>query len=150
MAAGTPTDIEEIYQHVLENEMADVTFSGGDPMYQPRAFTELAKMIKQNTNKNIWCYTGFTIEQILQNPAQAQMLPWIDVLVDGMFVEELKDPDLLFCGSSNQRLIDVKKTLQKRKVVLYEYDPFNLMAEPSTQPPLRAPYLEESLQLHEM
>ncbi|MBO7441015.1 MAG: 4Fe-4S cluster-binding domain-containing protein, partial [Bacteroidales bacterium] len=80
---GKPTDIKEIYNHIIANEMSDVTFSGGDPMYQPIAFTELAKMIKQNTDKTIWCYTGFTVEEILRNPIQTQLLGWIDVLVDG-------------------------------------------------------------------
>ena len=117
---GKPTDIKEIYNHIIANDMSDVTFSGGDPMYQPIAFTELAKMIKTNTDKTIWCYTGFTVEEILRNPVQTQLLCWIDVLVDGRFDESLKDPDLLFMGSSNQRLIDVPRSLASGQVVLWQ------------------------------
>ena len=123
---GKPTDIKEIYNHIIANEMSDVTFSGGDPMYQPIAFTELAKMIKQNTDKTIWCYTGFTVEEILRNPIQTQLLGWIDVLVDGRFDENLKDPDLLFMGSGNQRLIDAQASLRERRAVIYDYEPYNL------------------------
>jgi len=126
--AGKATPVIDIYKHIIDNEMSDVTFSGGDPMFQPLAFAELAKMIKQNTDKTIWCYTGFTIERLLMNPAQCELLKWVDVVVDGKFVEELKDPELLFRGSSNQRLIDAKASLAQRKAVLHEYDPFNLAA----------------------
>ncbi|MCR5456054.1 MAG: anaerobic ribonucleoside-triphosphate reductase activating protein [Bacteroidales bacterium] len=124
--AGKPTDIQEIYNHIVANDMSDVTFSGGDPMYQPIAFTELAKLIKKNTSKTIWCYTGFTVEQILKNPVQAQLLGWIDVLVDGKFDENLKDPDLLFMGSSNQRLIDAQASMKQGRAVIYGYEPYNL------------------------
>lgn len=127
MQNGKPTEVSEIYQHILGNDMSNVTFSGGDPFFQPQAFTELAKLIKQNTDKDIWCYTGFTIEQILSQPHLAVLLPWIDVLVDGRFEIDKKDPDLLFRGSTNQRLIDVQKTLRKGKVTLYNYDPFALL-----------------------
>lgn len=123
---GKPTDIKEIYNRIIANEMSDVTFSGGDPMYQPIAFTELAKMIKQNTDKTIWCYTGFTVEEILRNPVQTQLLGWIDVLVDGRYDETLRDPDLLFMGSSNQRLIDAQASLRERRAVIYDYEPYNL------------------------
>lgn len=83
----------------------DVTFSGGDPLYQCDAVTELARRIKEETNKTIWCYTGFTYEEILDNAWLSQILPYIDVLVDGPFVEELKTSDIPFAGSLNQRVI---------------------------------------------
>lgn len=124
---GKPTEVSEIYKHIVNNEMSNVTFSGGDPFYQPKAFAELAKMIKQNTDKDIWCYTGFTYEEIIRNPQLYDLLEKVDVLVDGRFVEELKDPDLLFRGSSNQRLIDVQKSITKGEVVLFNYDPFCLI-----------------------
>ena len=114
---GKPTDIKEIYNHIIANEMSDVTFSGGDPMYQPIAFTELAKMIKKNTDKTIWCYTGFTFEVLLDNPRQRALLELIDVLVDGPFVKNLRDESLRFRGSRNQRLVDVRRSLQQGSVV---------------------------------
>ena len=123
---GKPVDVEDLFLKVYRNEMSNVTFSGGDPFYQPTAFAELAKMIKEKTNKTIWCYTGFTYEQIVRDPKMSNLLQYLDVLVDGEFVEELKDPDLLFRGSSNQRLIDVQASLRKGKVVLDRHDPFDI------------------------
>lgn len=121
---GKPTPTEEILDKVLADEFADVTFSGGDPMFQPEEFTELARAIKEKSQKNIWCYTGYQFEKLLQNPKQAALLQYIDVLVDGKFKQALHDESLLFRGSSNQRLIDVKKSLKENKVVFYNYNPF--------------------------
>lgn len=109
----------DIMKIVTADPFAHVTFSGGDPMYQAKGFTELAKAIKQQTNKNIWCYTGFVFESLLKMKEQRELLQWIDVLVDGPFINSKKDLSLLFRGSSNQRLIDVQQSLQQNKVVLW-------------------------------
>ena len=93
---------------------------GGDPMFQPEGFTKLAQAIKEKSRKNIWCYTGYTFERLLDNPKQAELLKYIDVLVDGKFKQALRDESLLFRGSSNQRLIDVKASLKANKTVLLE------------------------------
>lgn len=114
---------DEILKKVLADHFADVTFSGGDPMFQPEGFTKLAHAIKQKNNKNIWCYTGYTFEKILRNPLQAKLLEYIDVLVDGKFNEKLRDESLYFRGSSNQRLIDVQASLKANQTVVYEYNP---------------------------
>lgn len=84
-------------------------------MFQPEGFTQLAHAIKERSRKNIWCYTGYTFEKLLRNPRQAQLLKYIDVLVDGKFKKELRDEELYFRGSRNQRLIDVQTSLQKAK-----------------------------------
>lgn len=110
---------DEILQKVLADDFANVTFSGGDPMYQPEGFAELASAIKRKSRKNIWCYTGYTFEKLLKNPRQAQLLEYIDVLVDGRYRQELRDEDLQFRGSSNQRLIDVQASLKSGKTTLY-------------------------------
>ena len=99
------------------NASGDVTFSGGDPMYQPEGFTELARAIKRQSRKNIWCYTGYTFEALLRNPRQAKLLEYIDVLVDGKFQKDLRDEELYFRGSSNQRLIDVQASLKANETV---------------------------------
>ncbi len=114
---------EEILEKVLADNFADVTFSGGDPMFQPEGFTQLAHAIKERSRKNIWCYTGYTFEKLLCNPRQAQLLKYIDVLVDGKFKKELRDEELYFRGSRNQRLIDVQTSLQKGETVIYHYNP---------------------------
>ena len=95
-------------------------------MFQPEGFTELAKAIKARSSKNIWCYTGYTFEALLRNPAQRQLLEQIDVLVDGRFEQSLRDESLLFRGSSNQRLIDVPASLRANRVVLKEMLTFGL------------------------
>lgn len=117
---GQPVDIEDILKVILDDPFADVTFSGGDPMFQPEGFTELAKAIRQHSNKNIWCYTGYLFEDLLRNPAQKALLELIDVLVDGRFIEALRDEGLRFRGSSNQRIIDVKRSLKEGRIVLLD------------------------------
>ena len=119
IANGKALDIEEIMSVIERAPFSDVTFSGGDPMFQPEGFASLARLIKERTEKNIWCYTGFLFENILKNEKQRALLELVDVLVDGPFINELKDESLLFRGSSNQRLIDVKRSLSEDKIVLY-------------------------------
>ncbi|MGI6222052.1 MAG: anaerobic ribonucleoside-triphosphate reductase activating protein [Prevotella sp.] len=112
---------EDIMKELGDDPFANVTFTGGDPMYQPEGFAELADAIKTKLGKTIWCYTGFTFENLYRNERQRKLLNRIDVLVDGPFVEKLRNPDLLFRGSSNQRLIDVRKSIESGgRVVGYE------------------------------
>ena len=116
---GHEMTIEQI-MHVIEADpFANVTFSGGDPMYQAAGFAELARTIHQRTNKDIWCFTGFTFESLIQ-PEQRELLNELDVLVDGPFIQSLRDEDLLFRGSSNQRLIDVQASLFSGTTVLWK------------------------------
>lgn len=116
---GKMMSTKQIMDVINNDPFANVTFTGGDPMFQPEGFIELAEEIKRSTDKTIWCYTGFTFERLLNMNKQSQLLQFIDVLVDGPFIEQLKDPDLLFRGSKNQRLIDVQKSLKEGKVVKY-------------------------------
>lgn len=102
---GKWMSVEELLEIVLEDQMSNVSFSGGDPFYQAEAFTLLAQLIKQYSNKTIWCWTGFTYEEILASEEMSRMLPYIDVLVDGPFILEQRDTSLLFRGSPNQRII---------------------------------------------
>jgi len=120
---GKWMDIDEILKIIESNFLAQVSFSGGDPLFQPEAFTELARRIKLETQKNIWCYTGFTFQKILRNPKLSAILPYIDVLVDGQFIEKKKVDNLPFVGSSNQRIINVKESLKANKIVEWK-NPF--------------------------
>ena len=104
-----------------------ITFSGGDPMFQPEQCAKIAAYAK-SLGFNVWVYTGFTFEELIEmskkNPAYDKFIHYIDVLVDGKFILEQKDLNLLFRGSSNQRLIDIPKTLSSGKITLlneYEY-----------------------------
>ena len=106
--AGRDMTIDEIMQ-IIDAERYDVTFSGGDPMYQAESIISLAKTLKES-GYNIWCYTGFKYEEIKKIPAMSALLPYLDVLVDGPFIESQKDISLLFRGSANQRLIDLHRT----------------------------------------
>jgi anaerobic ribonucleoside-triphosphate reductase activating protein len=98
-------EVDDLLEIVKADEMSDVSFSGGDPFYQVEAFTELARRIKEETTKTIWCWTGFTLEEIQASARLSQLLPYLDVLVDGPFILEQRDTDLLFRGSANQRII---------------------------------------------
>jgi anaerobic ribonucleoside-triphosphate reductase activating protein len=97
--------VQELLDIIKDDEFANVTFSGGDPLYQVEAFTELARRIKEETGKTIWCYTGFTYEEVLADERLSQILPYLDALVEGPFKMELRDTSLAFRGSSNQRII---------------------------------------------
>ena len=121
---GELVEVEEVIDRILDG----ITFSGGDPFYQPEACAEVAKAIIENTDMNIWCYTGFTFEQLLKlgkkNTAIMDFLTKIDVLVDGPFIQKLHSYELKFRGSSNQRVIDVKESLSKGEVVLADIDEY--------------------------
>ena len=100
-----------------------ITLSGGDPMYQPEACLELSKFAR-SIGLDVWCYTGFTFEQLLtiakKNKTMLDLLNNIDVIVDGKFDMNLRSYDAIFRGSTNQRIIDVKQSLSKGEVVLVE------------------------------
>ena len=105
-----------------------LTLSGGDPMYQVKPCLEIVKHARKKS-LNIWVYTGFTWEELIKlskkEPIYLDFLKEIDVLVDGRFILEERDLSLLFRGSKNQRLIDVKKTLKDGKVTLLNEDIYN-------------------------
>lgn len=101
--AGVEMSLDEIMA-VVEEEDFDVTFSGGDPLYHPEIVRELSRRIVEAGHK-VWVYTGFTYEQIMADSVLADALAYTDTIVEGPFVKSMHDPDLLFRGSSNQRII---------------------------------------------
>ena len=116
--------IDELIEDVKENPMIKgVTFSGGDPFEQAEAFTILAKKLR-DINKTVWCYTGYTFENIIKNKDNKQwqdLLNNIDVLIDGKFILSEKTDTLKYRGSNNQRIIDVKESLNNDEVITIEY-----------------------------
>lgn len=101
--AGEEMTLEEILA-IVEEEDFDVTLTGGDPLYNPESTAILAKAIKESGH-TVWLYTGFTIEEIRTSATLSLPLPYLEAIVDGPFVASLKEPDLPFRGSSNQRII---------------------------------------------
>lgn len=120
----TTETIQEILRLLEPSYVAGLTILGGEPLHpnNQQAVLELVKAVrlKFGKTKTIWCYTGYTYLKTLCGELGNEILSNIDVLVDGLFVEELKDISLKFRGSSNQRIIDVQKTLQSNTIVLYE------------------------------
>lgn len=118
-AGGEVMEVDDLLERIAENDF-DVTLTGGDPLYQIDGVIELAKRVR-TMGKTLWCYTGFTYEQVCGSPSMRRVLRWVDVLVDGPFVKGLRDENLLFRGSSNQRLIDVGRSTPA-DVKLYKQD----------------------------
>ena len=115
----TDKTIEKVLELCKPDYIKGLTILGGEPMH-PRNIDgtiKLAKAFKEMyPNKNLWCWTGYTFETIINK----EILEYADVLVDGQFKIKLFDPRLKWRGSSNQRVIDVKKSLKENKVVLLE------------------------------
>ena len=114
---------EEIYKYLSKDYTSGITISGGDPLCisNVRNVRNLCADIKSDfKDKTIWVYTGYTIEQILKDKILKSALEFIDVLVDGRFIEELADRNYYWAGSTNQKIIDVQKTLNSGEVVLYK------------------------------
>ena len=117
---GFSVNVEEINKE-LDNLLGQqgITLSGGDPMFQAGACAKIAKHAKE-IGLNVWCYTGFTYEQVLKSKEMMELLKQTDVLVDGKFDINEFSLNLDFRGSRNQRIIDVQKSLKENKVILKE------------------------------
>lgn len=110
---------QELFASLDKDYTTGLTLSGGDPLSKLNRKETLPLAMEIKTmypDKNIWCYTGYKWEEI----KDVFGIQYIDVLVDGKYVEELNNPSPKWCGSSNQRVIDVQKSLKANEVVLYE------------------------------
>ncbi len=117
----TKNNLDEIKNELEKDYCSGLTLLGGEPL-QNLELIEFVEEIKEYTNllkekKDIWIYSGYVFEKIKENPKMKKLLELCDVLVDGPFVEELLDLNLKFRGSSNQRILDVKKSLEVDKAI---------------------------------
>jgi len=116
---GEERTLDELMQVIAYNE-APVTLSGGDPLQQPDGTRELIHRIKQELGYNVWCFTGYTWDEIMKDSKLSAVVRELDVLVDGPFIQAQRDISLRFRGSRNQRLIDVQRTLTTGQVTLWQ------------------------------
>lgn len=119
----TKNNLDEIKNELEKDYCSGLTLLGGEPL-QNLELIEFVEEIKEYANslkekKDIWIYSGYVFEKIKENPKMKKLLELCDVLVDGPFVEELLDLNLKFRGSSNQRILDVKKSLEADKAIHY-------------------------------
>lgn len=115
--AGEPMTLNDI-RKIIEEEDFDVTLTGGDPLYHPEWVKAISEVV-HSLNHTVWIYTGYTWEEILKSSFLLDAVRSCDVIVDSPFILELRDTDLLFKGSSNQRIIDIPKSLEKGIIVLW-------------------------------
>ena len=116
----TEDTIDQVLKLCENANVEGLSILGGEPMHPMNieGTTELAKKFKEKfPNKNLWVWTGFLFDRDLQNK---EVLKYIDVLVDGQYVDELRDPILKYNGSSNQRVIDVQNSVKQGKVIFYK------------------------------
>lgn len=116
---------EELFSKLSQEHISGITFSGGDPLFVPNR-QEILRLIKkvrkEFPNKTIWLYTGFKYETLLYLIADdpvVSILENIDVLVDGVFIEELKDVNYHWAGSTNQRVINIKESLKEGRIIIH-------------------------------
>jgi len=119
---GFEVNVEEVKEEISKLEFQDgITFSGGDPFFQPAACAKIANYV-HSLGMDVWCYTGFLFEDLLKSSVKKKaimdFLTNIDILVDGPFIVSKRSYSAKFRGSSNQRIIDVKRSLEEGTVVL--------------------------------
>lgn len=113
----TEEETATIINYLQLNEVEGLTILGGEPFQNTSDLINIVEKIREESQKNIWIYSGYTYEQILADPLKKKLLSLCDVLVDGLFIKNLKNLRLKFRGSSNQRIIDIKKSLQENRVL---------------------------------
>ena len=114
----TEKEDELIASYLSDPNVAGLTILGGEPFENAQGLISLLKKIK--TNKSIWIYSGYTYDFLIKNDDTLELLKLVDVLVDGPFIESMKDLNLYFRGSRNQRIIDVKESLLNDELILHD------------------------------
>ncbi|AVM67064.1 anaerobic ribonucleoside-triphosphate reductase activating protein [Peptostreptococcaceae bacterium oral taxon 929] len=111
---------EEVMDCLSDANISGLSVLGGEPFDNLEGLKEFITKVRAKSEKDIWIYSGYTFEELLEKDGAMDVLKNIDVLVDGRFVEDLKDLKLKFRGSSNQRIIDMKRTLEEDEILLMD------------------------------
>jgi anaerobic ribonucleoside-triphosphate reductase activating protein len=110
LTGGIKTDVELVKIRLRQTlHQRGLTFSGGEPFLQVLPCAEIARFAKKTLGWDIWCYSGYTLEQLQANPQYAPLLKEIDTLIDGPFLQTQRDPTLRFRGSKNQRILHLRQ-----------------------------------------
>lgn len=124
---GMEVEVSSVIEKIENSNLqSGLTLSGGEPFLQAESLIPIVKAAKKK-KMNIWAFSGFTFEQLLQDEKKKKLLEEIDVLVDGKFEIDKKDYRLYFKGSHNQRIIDVQKSIKENKVILHEIEKQNIV-----------------------
>jgi anaerobic ribonucleoside-triphosphate reductase activating protein len=117
----TQSQIDEIIRYLSEDEISGLSLLGGEPLQQNyNDMINFLTQVRKSTQKSIWIYSGYTYEEILNSKEKMEIISYCDVLVDGRYEDALKNLRLRFRGSSNQRIIDIQKTLKEDRIVIIE------------------------------
>ena len=108
----------QIVNYLKKDEISGLTILGGEPFENAVDLIEIIRKIKEQIDKPIWIYSGYIYEILIKDPIHKKLLEEVDVLVDGPFIDSLKDLTLKFKGSSNQRIIDVNASLANNSIIL--------------------------------
>lgn len=111
---------EEVMDCLSDENIRGLSVLGGEPFDNLHGLKDFIAKVREGTDKDIWVYSGYTFEELMKKDGAIDVLSKIDVLVDGRFVEEKKDLKLKFRGSSNQRIIDVKRSIEENKILLMD------------------------------
>lgn len=111
---------DEVMDCLSDANISGLSVLGGEPFDNLAGLKEFITKVRAKSEKDIWIYSGYTFEELLEKDGAMDVLKNIDVLVDGRFVEDLKDLKLKFRGSSNQRIIDMKRTLEEDEILLMD------------------------------
>lgn len=119
-------EIEDLFISYAKNpNIININILGGEPFQQPTSeISNLLSRLVSEVGKPIWVWTGYTFEEIMQMPKKAELLQYIDVLIDGRFELDQRDLKLRFRGSANQRVIDVKETVKRNQIIIYKKGEF--------------------------
>lgn len=116
----TEKETNKIISYLKNDHIRGLSILGGEPMQNAGDLREIIQEIKEHSDKDIWLWSGYTYEEILEKEEKRKLLKEVDVLIDGKFIDEEKDLTLKYRGSSNQRVIDVRESIKSGNLVFYK------------------------------